>query len=224
MFDNKKPFFFVTCSILFALNIFTVTAQIPNDTIRYKNPPKWSLKLGVNLGGYQGVSEQMTYYFKEKYSVSFNSWQVFRNSKNTPSDYYYTSFFSKKTSHNVGEKLISFGLSTGYLIEISKTRSRLHLQAGINYNSLEYPDDFIRKSNNNSNILNLVSTNYSYSMYKKTYFSLVVSTAYEFPIFNHFGISLQPMLLISPEELNMMINFSINIGNATSKPIRKRKK
>lgn len=95
------------------------------------------------------------------------------------------------------------------------------MQAGIYYNSLEYPDDFIRKSNNNSSILNFVSTNYSYSMYKKAYFSLVVSTAYEFPLFNHFGISLQPMLLVSPEELNMMINFSINIGNATSKPIRK---
>ncbi len=60
-----KSHFLVTFSILFALNIFPVTAQISNDSIRYKNPPKWSLKLGIDLGGYQGVNEQMTIILKK---------------------------------------------------------------------------------------------------------------------------------------------------------------
>ena len=218
-----KRNFLLIFFIFFVLNSFPVIAQKSNDSILYKNPPKWSFKLGANFGGYQGIESQITYFIKKRYSIGINILEVFRNSKNTPSDYYFTSIFSKETSHNVGEKLTSFGLSTGYLIQIPKTRTRLHLQAGIYYNTLKYPDNF-KRTGGGSDFFNIVSTNYSYSMYKKTYFSFVVSPAYEFPVFNHFGMSLQPMLLISPEDINMMINFSINIGNATSKPIRKQKK
>ena len=201
-----------------------VQSQTTNNTILYKKPPKWSLLLGINFGGYAGVNTQMTYYIKEKYSVSINAWQVFRDSNNTPSDYYFQGFFSKETSYSVGEKLLSLGLTGGYLIQIPKTRSRIHLQTGIYYNTLEYPDDFKRKDSDGGIFgVNLTNTNYTYTMYRKHYLSLVVAPAFEFPVFNHLGLRLQPKILAGFEEINMMMNIAINIGNATSKPLRKKK-
>ena len=148
---------------------------------------------------------------------------MFRDSDNTPSDYYSSTILSSKKSHSVDEKLNSFGLSGGYIIQIPKTKSRLHLQTGIYYNTLEYPDDFKRTSSGWLDAI-FVDTNYSYTMYKKHYFSLVIAPAFEFPVFNHFGFGLQPTVLISLEEINMTMNISFNIGNATSKPLRKKKK
>jgi len=206
---------------LFILIIFwflQLPAQTTNDSILYKKPPFWSVKLGFDFLGYQGVDAQLTYFIKDKYSISAGAWKVFRNSDNTPADY--RSQLLNSSSYNVGEELLSYGLSGGYLIQIPDTRGRIHLQVGLYYNTLEYPDDFIKKQQGGI----IFSSNYTYSMFKKSYFSLVISPALEFPMWNHFGLSFQPKVLLSQEEIYMMINLSINIGNATSKLKRKKKR
>lgn len=213
-----------TFLFLLSLNFFHLQAQISNDTIRYKKPPKWSLKIGLNYGSFNGLNAQISYFIKEKYSISFNTWHISRESDNTPFTYYSNSFLSDEKIHSVWEHLKSYGLSGGYLIQIPNTRSRVHLMTGLYYNIFEYPDDFKKKDNSGlfSNLFD--NSNYTYKMYQKKYISLVISPAFEFPIFNHFGMSLQPTVIIGSKQTNFLFNISINFGNATSKPLKKRKK
>ena len=189
----------------FILNFFLLEGQTANDSVPTHKLPPWTFKFGIDAMGYSGIEAQLNFFVQGKYTIGFGAWNVNRKSKNTPTDYHLTNNFTKRTKRSIRERLVSFGLLTGYIIHIPQTKDRFHLQAGIYYNKLKYPDNFKKETHYNL----LFETNYSYSWVEKHYISLVLSPSFDFPMSKAFGISLQPKILLSLKEINMMMNVSI---------------
>ena len=203
---------------IFIFGVLNVQAQTSNDSIIYKKPPKWSFKMEAGFGGFNGVGIQTSYFIKDKSSISLS----FRNG-NRQKDYIVTidDASDSSSSHTITLKLnnalFSMGLSYGYLIQIPKTRSRLHIQTGIYYNVLNYPDDFERTHGGWADgFFPIGGSNYTYTMHQKHFPSLVIAPAFEFPLYDYFGLSLQPAAIFSKEGTYFMMNISIGFGNVTS--------
>jgi len=203
--------------LLFVFISFFAHGQSQANNSIYKKPPKLSIGIHHYFVSYNGFGIDLAYHFNAHYTIGGEIWEVFRDSPNTPSDYSQT--FMKNTSHSVGEKTRSFGVFGGYKIQIPKTRSRLHLRTGLYYNKLKYPDNFIHVTSSDL----FGQTNYSYEMKHSTYLSLVLSPSIEFPIWNHFGMRIEPKLMLSAKHTGFMMSIGFIGGNATEK-VKRRKK
>ena len=202
---------------LFVLLCYNVNfSQTKKDSIIYRKPPFWSMKLGFDFVGYYGIETQLSYHFHKKYSVSLDVRQVYRASNNTPKNYVNSGLFYNTTK--IYERLFSAGLLGGYLFKIPNTRSRIQLKAGFFFNQHKIPYNFERANPF------LFGPNYRYKMKEHYYPSLVIAPELEFPLWNHYIINIVPKLLISSREINYMMNFSFNLCNFSSKVKSKNKK
>jgi len=206
---------------LFLLTILFVPEIYGQNNSEYvKNTTPYSASFNIHFIEQKGFGLDAGYFFNNKYSITAEIFQTEVPSKNTPSDYQ-SSRFILKSLNEIGEKWQGIGVFGGYMIPINKTRTRVHLKIGLFWNRLEYPDNFIKKNNNNWVIR--FGENYTYDIKYKKFISIVFSPVYEIAVWNHFGIRLIPKIILQNDKISFMGGVSLSFGNVTNK-IKKRKK
>ncbi len=188
-------------------------AQAEKDSIDNPFPPSWAIKVGININNDISTNIRMSYFFDKRYSINSNYWHFSRTSPNSPPDFVEQNLFGHK--YRIKESFFAYGLLIGYLIEISDTGLRLHLQTGILYNLHFYPDNFVRLDPPHDTLFSY--SNYEYERKSEYYPSWIIDAPIEIPLGNYIGASMGPKLHISKKGVTFWVCMSLNFGNVTSK-------
>jgi len=191
-----------------------------NNSEYVKTTTPFSASINIHFIEQKGFGLDASYFFNNKYSITAEIFQTWKLSKNTPSDYQSNGLFS--STNEIGEKWQGIGVLGGYIIPINKTRTRVHLRIGLFWNQLDYPDNFVKKNNDNR-VLEFGS-NYTFDTKHKKFISLVFSPVYEVAVWNHFGIRLIPKIILQNNKLSFMGGVSLSFGNVSNKIKRRKKK
>lgn len=123
---------------------------------------------------------------KQGWSVSVSFANSFRDSPNSPPDYYNNfTLFGNSPAHAVQEEITMWRFTVGKAWWISpESRVRLHLKTGIGFGHFSTPENFVPTTSGPFQF-----SNYDYSRVEKPATGFIIQPSFELPVSRFLGFS-----------------------------------
>lgn len=190
------------------LIIFFVIGFIQTIAAQFSNPASHSVyaQFTHGNGSHDIYSSSLTHINKRGFSITLQSTNESRNSKNLPADY-------EPGWSIMGDGIPDVSISTksllvGKVFEEQSKLLRFNLQGGICYGTIERPVNFVKKSYHFFGAV----TYYDYELQKNRFIGLILNPTMDILISRMIGFSTGILTNINHQTITMGAQFSLQFG------------